>query len=144
MVSSFHIKNLLKKYRLVLFIILIPWVMAGILSLHRLSNKNIWDYPNTYWKSDDPCCSLIIDSNGYEEAYLTINGKNIQARFYITSGNQVYICDYEKITLIDGISNENILITGDIRCSSKKIVIKIKNDYVYGGKYDEIILYLVE
>ena len=93
-----------------------------------------FSHPGSTWESEEPRIYLYvvdeIPDNG--ESFLVVDGKEISVKL----GMDPYA---KGVYITDSVTKE-ILLAGDCKFSSERVVIKVLQDHLYNGAYPEIIL----
>ena len=122
--------------RTLLVFLLVVYLGYGLLAggFFRWKHDYPFSHPGSTWESDEPRIYLYvvdeIPDNG--ESFLVADGKAIP----VILGMDPYA---EGVYITDSVTKE-ILLAGDCKFSSERVIIKVLQDDLYNGAYPEIIL----
>ena len=96
--------------------------------------------PGSVWVSEEPMILLCIPEKSISienaECSLESNGEWIAISLYMDETKSDVVIMRKGDTLF-----ENALLTGKkVKCTSEKVVIRVKDDNIFDGKYDKITL----
>lgn len=102
-------------------------------------------HPNTEWESKNPYIHVSIDENGKATSYMEIDGELVLVGFSgIGHNNITVIYKYNSAQQNSSNAKDNGYLQGDTKFRSDRIILEIYRDYIFNGKYPEIVLYRVE
>lgn len=125
--------------RAILGIITVAFIAQAIYAslaggFFRWKHDYPFSHPGSTWESEEPRIYLYvvdeIPDNG--ESFLVADGKEIP----VILGMDPYA---EGVHIVDSVTKE-ILLAGDCKFSSERVIIKVLQDDLYNGAYPEIIL----
>lgn len=123
-------------------VILFASAVAFFLFRIRTIDEYFFKHPNTEWECADPYIHISIDENGKPTSYMEINGEMI--RVQITNMGNSTNTDISKFVTNGCITIDDQYMNGSAKFRHDRIILEITRDYIFNGKYPEIVLYRVE
>ena len=111
----------------------------------RVHEPRPYKYPDSSWVSDDPeICIVNEGSDRGMRGYALSENTKYEFEFSSDNGSVVWFYDAGCIDEGRVIGEEDILLQGYCKYSEDKMVIKVKQDNLFGGAYKKITLYRVD
>ena len=146
MFSIFHLHD--KKVLNKVIIIVLPCLLLLILTAckdpfeYRSTRISPHDYPGSEWQSDNPYIYCQVLDNRTIRGSILVNGELVEIQCTVDWGRYIII---SKVDILkDNIEESDELLEGLCKCTEQQIVINIRKDNCFEGKYDSIILNRVE
>lgn len=96
------------------------------------------DFPGSEWQCEEPFISLHVKENNEIGGYIIIDGERINVDCPIDWGR--FILMTRTVEGGESVRASDYLFEGKCDCTAQQIIIKIEKDYIFGGRYDEIVL----
>ena len=142
MSTVFHF-NKRKVVSIIIFVALIAVIMITSTACvdpfeYRASRISPHDYPGSEWQSDDPNIYLYVLKDKSIRGYILLNNAEVRVHCSIEWGRFVEITRTDIWS--DVVKESDYLLEGVCDCTERQIVIEVRKDYCFDGKYETIVL----
>ena len=105
---------------------------------YRKTRISPCDFPDSEWQCDDPFIFLHVKENKEIGGYIVINGERINVDCPIDWGR--YVLMTRTVEAGKSVMESDYLFEGKCDCTEQQITITITKDYIFDGRYDEVVL----
>lgn len=116
-------------------------IIMEIAQYNRSHSITPYDFPGSVWESYDPKIHLEVSPEEGRPilGFVEFNSKRTEIALFSNWGSSVKLCEWDSMR-----GPVNDLLFALAKCSEEKVVMSVKEDKLFDGKYKTITLYRVD
>ena len=125
---------------LILLCVILSFSIIGCFDPYaaRAARTTAYDFPRSEWQSEEPIIYLRVNENRDGiHGYMLLDSQKIEISCAIDWGRTFIVYKKPEHGCVEV---DDYVLEGSCKCTEEKIILKVKKDYCFDGKYDVIVL----